>query len=334
MNLSQKHCSIMKLTLVTMTNYNTEKIIPEEQAGKRLDVVLANIFPEFSRSRLKNWIIDGFILVDGKVLRPRDFVTGGELVSIEVILDESIENEAESIKFNIEYEDDEIIVINKPVGLVVHPGAGNPNGTLLNGLIHQWPKLREVPRAGIIHRLDKDTSGLMIIAKNIQAHNHLVQQLSNREISREYEAICCGVLTGGGVIDKPIGRHHKNRTKMAVREDGKRAITNYRVIKRFRAHTHIKVNLETGRTHQIRVHFAFKKNALLGDPTYARLKIPSGCTENLESKIRDFRRQALCATKLELRHPTSSEKIIIKAEIASDLIDLLGALKKDNLNNE
>ena len=156
----------------------------------------------------------------------------------------------------------------------------------------------------------------------------------NREISREYEAICCGVLTGGGVIDKHIGRHHKNRTKMAVREDGKRAITNYRVIKRFRAHTHIKVNLETGRTHQIRVHFAFKKNALLGDPTYARLKIPSGCTENLESKIRDFRRQALCATKLELRHPTSSEKIIIKADIASDFIDLLGALKKDNLNNE
>jgi len=312
-----------------MTNYSRQKIIPEELSGNRLDLALARIFPEFSRSRLKTWILDGSILIGGEKFRPRDIVNGGEDVSIEVVYSEKITNEPESMILDIEYEDDEIAVINKPVGLVVHPGAGNSNGTLMNGLLHQWPELSELPRAGIVHRLDKDTSGLMVIAKTLIAHNSLVRQLESREVTRQYDAVCNGVLTGGGTINENIKRHHIHRKKMMVKDDGKEAITHYRVEKRFKAHTHIKVNLETGRTHQIRVHFAFRRRALVGDPLYGRLMIPSGCSPSLKEALRSFKRQALCASRLELIHPLSGQNITLEIEPAKDFKDLLNAMKLD-----
>ena len=276
-----------------MKKYNKEIYLPDEMIGKRLDIVLAELLPEFSRSRIKKWIIDGSITIDQEKKRPRDLVVGGEKILIMIELAENTSSKAEPIDIQVEYEDSDIAVINKPAGLVVHPGAGNPDGTLLNGLLHKWPELSDIPRAGIIHRLDKETSGLMIVTKNLIAHNYLVQELSQRKISREYDAICYGVLTGGGTINEPIARHRTQRKKMSVDSNGKDAITHYRVIKRFRAHTHIKIKLETGRTHQIRVHFAYKRNALLGDPLYSRLMIPAGCNKGLEESIREFKRQAL-----------------------------------------
>ena len=244
-------------------------------------------------------------------------------------LAENTSGKAEPIDIQVEYEDSDIAVINKPAGLVVHPGAGNPDGTLLNGLLHKWPELSDIPRAGIIHRLDKETSGLMIVTKNLIAHNYLVQELSQRKISREYDAICYGVLTGGGTINEPIARHRTQRKKMTVDGNGKDAITHYRVIKRFRAHTHIKIKLETGRTHQIRVHFAYKRNALLGDPLYSRLMIPAGCNKGLEESIREFKRQALCASRLKFLHPSSRNEIDVKISLPPDLKNLLRALEND-----
>lgn len=312
-----------------MTNYSRQKIIPEELSGNRLDLALAKIFPEFSRSRIKSWILDGSILIKGEKFRPRDIVNGGEDVSIQVIYTEKITNEPEPMILDIEYEDEEIAVINKPVGLVVHPGAGNFNGTLMNGLLHQWPKLSELPRAGIVHRLDKDTSGLMVIAKTLIAHNSLVRQLESREVTRQYDAVCNGVLTGGGTINENIKRHPVHRKKMMVRDDGKEAITHYRVEKRFKAHTHIKVNLETGRTHQIRVHFAFRRRTLVGDPLYGRLMIPSDCSLGLKEVLSSFKRQALCASRLELIHPLSGQNITLEIEPATDFKNLLNAMTLD-----
>ncbi len=312
-----------------MSSYIQEKVIPDDLAGHRLDQALAKIFPEFSRSRLKNWILDGSILVKGESWKPRDLVNGGESVSIQAKHHDKLINEPEKIDFKVEYEDKEIAVINKPSNLVVHPGAGNPKGTLMNGLLHQWPELSQLPRAGIVHRLDKDTSGLMVIAKNLNAHNSLVKQLSAREICREYNAICNGVLTGGGTINKPIKRHPIHRVKMIVRDDGKEAITHYKVLQRFRAHTHIKVKLETGRTHQIRVHFSSRRHALVGDPVYGRMIIPASCSKALEDQIRIFKRQALCASKLELIHPSSGKKFSVEVDLASDYNDLLNAMEKD-----
>jgi len=317
-----------------MTNYSRQKIIPEELSGFRLDLALAKTFSEFSRSRIKSWILDGSILIEGEKLRPRDIVNGGENVSIQVIYSENIKNEPEPMVLDIEYEDEEIAVINKSVGLVVHPGAGNFTGTLMNGLLHKWPVLSELPRAGIVHRLDKDTSGLMVIAKTLIAHNSLVRQLESRTVTRQYDAICNGVLTGGGTINEPINRHPVHRKKMTVREDGKEAITHYRVEKRFKAHTHVKVNLETGRTHQIRVHFAFRRRTLIGDPLYGRLMIPSGCSSVLKEALSSFKRQALCASRLELIHPSSGKIITLEVEPAADFKNLLHAMKLDLLPND
>ena len=312
-----------------MKKYNKEIYLPDEMIGKRLDVVLAEMLPEFSRSRIKKWIIDGSITIDQEKKRPRDLVVGGEKILIMIELAENTSSKAEPINIQVEYEDSDIAIINKPAGLVVHPGAGNPDGTLLNGLLHKWPELSDIPRAGIIHRLDKETSGLIIVTKNLIAHNYLVQELSQRKISREYDAICYGVLTGGGTINEPIARHRTQRKKMSVDSNGKDAITHYRVIKRFRAHTHIKIKLETGRTHQIRVHFAFKRNALLGDPLYSRLMIPAGCNKGLEESIREFKRQALCASRLRFSHPISRKEIEVKISLPSDLKNLLNALEND-----
>ena len=312
-----------------MKKYNKEICLPDEMIGKRLDVVLAELLPEFSRSRIKKWIIDGSITIDQEKKRPRDLVVGGEYILIMIELAENTSGKAEPIDIQVEYEDSDIAVINKPAGLVVHPGAGNPDGTLLNGLLHKWPELSDIPRAGIIHRLDKETSGLMVVTKNLIAHNYLVQELSERKISREYDAICYGVLTGGGTINEPIARHRTQRKKMSVDSKGKDAITHYRVIKRFRAHTHIKIKLETGRTHQIRVHFAYKRNALLGDPLYSRLMIPPACCKGLEESIREFKRQALCASRLKFLRPTSRNVIEVKISLPPDLKNLLNALEND-----
>ena len=255
-----------------------------------------------------------------------------KMSSIEVIYSENIKNEPEPMVLDIEYEDEEIAVINKPVGLVVHPGAGNFTGTLMNGLLHKWPTLSELPRAGIVHRLDKDTSGLMVIAKTLIAHNSLVRQLESRTVTRQYDAICNGVLTGGGTINEPINRHPIHRKKMTVREGGKEAITHYRVEKRFNAHTHVKVNLETGRTHQIRVHFAFRRRTLIGDPLYGRLMIPSGCSLALKEALSSFKRQALCASRLELIHPSSGKAISLEVQPAADFRNLLHEMELDLLS--
>jgi 23S rRNA pseudouridine1911/1915/1917 synthase len=304
--------------------------IPDELAGQRLDQALARMFPEYSRSRLKAWLLDGAVVVDGSVLRPRDKVRGGELVELNAVAEAVVRAAPEPMKLDIVFEDDALLVVNKRAGLVVHPGAGNPAGTLMNGLLHHAPQLEELPRAGIIHRLDKDTSGLLLVAKTVPAHTSLVRRLADREISRRYLAVCNGILTGGGTIDEPIARHPVDRTRMAVRENGKPAVTHYTVVERFRAHTYISVELETGRTHQIRVHFAHRRHALLGDPVYGgRLALPAGASEQLVEVLRGFRRQALHAASLELEHPIRGDRLRLDAPIPADLEDLLEVLRQD-----
>ena len=264
-------------------------------------------------------------------MRPRDAVNGGENVLLQVQPETSIQSEPEALDLDIIFEDEDCLVVNKPAGLVVHPGAGNPRGTLLNGLLYHVPGLDQLPRAGIIHRLDKDTSGLLLVARTLQAHTALVRALAEREIARHYLAVCTGVLTGGGVIDEPIGRHPVDRLKMSVQQRGKPAITHYRVIRRFAAHTYISIKLETGRTHQIRVHFAHRRHGLVGDPTYGgRLAIPSGASDRLRDTLRRFRRQALHAEKLAFAHPRSDEEIALQVAPPNDFADLLSALAEDS----
>lgn len=268
--------------------------------------------------------------MDGVSPRPRDAVLGGERVILHAVPAATVMDRPEPITLNIVHEDDALIVIDKPAGLVVHPGAGNARGTLLNGLLHYAPQLEELPRAGIVHRLDKDTSGLLLIGKTLPAHTSLVRLLANREIARFYLAICGGVLTGGGKIDAPIGRHRVDRKRMVVRDDGKPAVTHYTVLERFAAHTYIRIKLETGRTHQIRVHFAYRRHALVGDPVYGgRLALPAGASDAVVSALRGFRRQALHATQLELKHPDSGEVLSFKVPPPADFEQLLAALRGD-----
>jgi len=304
--------------------------IPDDCAGLRLDQALARMFPEYSRSRLKAWLLAGSITVDGVSPRPRDEVLGGETVALRVEPEAAVTAEPEPIALDVVFEDDALMVINKPVGLVVHPGAGNPGGTLMNGLLNHSAELEQLPRAGIVHRLDKDTSGLLLIGKTLQAHTALVRLLADREISRNYLAVCNGVLTGGGTIDEPIGRHPVDRKRMCVRPEGKPAITRYTVKERFAAHTYISVVLETGRTHQIRVHFAHRRHALLGDQTYGgRLALPAGASDSVITMLRNFRRQALHATKLEFVHPISGEEMRLEAEPPDDFQSVLRTLRED-----
>jgi 23S rRNA pseudouridine1911/1915/1917 synthase len=296
----------------------------------RLDQVLATVFSEYSRSRLQQWIRDGFVDVDGEQLRAKDKVLAGQRVCVQTREIEQGEWEAEALPLAIVYEDEYILVINKPVGLVVHPAAGNYSGTLLNALLHHAPTLINVPRAGIVHRLDKDTSGLLVIAKDLTSHKHLVEQLQARTVAREYLAVVQGVMTAGGTVDAPIGRHPVQRKKMAVVENGKPAITHYRVEERYRAHSLIKVKLETGRTHQIRVHMAYIHYPLVGDSTYAgRLKIPAGCTEALRDALRNFPRQALHAFRLAITHPVTQASLAWEAPIPDDLQTLIRILQDD-----
>lgn len=307
-----------------------QKTVPAELAGLRLDQALARMFPEFSRSRLQSWLKQGLITVDRRAMRPRDAVSGGESVVLEARPEISVESQPEPLELDIIFEDEDCLVVNKPAGLVVHPGAGNPRGTLMNGLLHHAAELGQLPRAGIIHRLDKDTSGLLLVARTLQAHTALVRALAERQIARHYVAVCNGVLTGGGVIDAPIARHPVDRLRMSVRQGGKPAVTRYRVMRRFAAHTHVRVELETGRTHQIRVHFAHRRHALVGDPTYGgRLAIPAGASERLHDALRRFRRQALHAERLAFAHPRTAAEVVTRVEPPADFAALIGALAED-----
>jgi len=304
--------------------------IPEELAGLRLDQALARMFPDYSRSRLKEWLLAGAIKVEGGPKRPRDAVSGGETVELEPVVESEVRAEPEPITLDVVFEDEDLLVVNKPAGLVVHPGAGNPGGTLMNGLLHHAPELEQVPRAGIIHRIDKDTTGLLLIAKTLPAHTALVRQLAEREIARNYLAVCNGVLTGGGTINEPIGRHPVDRKRMSVQQDGKPAVTHYTVLERFRAFTYISVKLETGRTHQIRVHFAWRRHALVGDPVYGgRLALPKGASDPVIEMLRGFKRQALHATRLAFEHPDSGETVELEVPPPADFQTLLKVLRED-----
>ncbi|QJD59030.1 23S rRNA pseudouridine(1911/1915/1917) synthase RluD [Pseudomonas sp. gcc21] len=304
--------------------------VAAENGGQRLDQVAAQLFSEYSRSRLQGWIKDGSLTVDGRTLRPRDTLYGGEKLELEAELEDQGDWKAEAIDLEIVYEDHAILVINKPAGLVVHPAAGHQDGTLLNALLHHAPELAKVPRAGIVHRLDKDTTGLMVVAKTLEAQTDLVLQLQARSVTREYECVVVGVMTAGGKIDEPIARHGTNRQKMAVMAGGKQAVSHYRVISRFRAHTHVKVKLETGRTHQIRVHMSHLRFPLIGDQTYGgRLRIPPGASPELIKMLREFPRQALHARRLELVHPDDGRTMRWEAPLPADMVELLSLLRED-----
>ena len=304
--------------------------IPEAAAGRRFDAVLAELFPEYSRSRLSAWIKAGDVLLDGAPARPRDLVRGGEAVSLNAEPEDQTLAEPEDIPLDILYEDSEVFVLDKPAGLVVHPGAGNPTGTLVNGLLYRDPRLAALPRAGIVHRLDKDTSGVMVVARTLQAHAALVAQLSARDVHRQYLAVVVGALVSGGTADAAIDRHPRDRIRMAVREDGKDAVTHFRLRERFHAHTLLECRLETGRTHQIRVHMAHLRHAIVGDPLYGGpLRLPRGASDELVATLRGFKRQALHAETLEFVHPASGEPVRVAAPVPADLQALLKALRAD-----
>ncbi|MBS0211823.1 MAG: 23S rRNA pseudouridine(1911/1915/1917) synthase RluD [Proteobacteria bacterium] len=303
--------------------------VPFESAGRRFDQVLAELFPDYSRSRLAEWIKSGQALLDGAVRRPRDAVRGGEEVTLAATPGIETDAQPEAIPLTIAYADADVLVLDKPAGLVVHPGAGNPRGTLVNALLHFDPKLAEVPRAGIVHRLDKDTSGLLVVARNLRAHAALVEQLSARAVHRQYVAVAMGPMIAGGSVDAPIGRHPSDRVRMAVVKNGRDAVTHYRVRERFRAHTLVECRLETGRTHQIRVHMAHIKHPLVGDPVYSRLANPRGATPELLAALRDFRRQALHAEKLAFAHPADGREVTVEAPLPADMQALLAVLRED-----
>lgn len=307
-----------------------QALIPESLNGQRCDRAAVKLFSEFSRSRLQSWISCGDLLVDGKTLRSKDPVFSGMQMTLETDLVDQERWEAEDLDINLVYEDEQILVVDKPVGLVVHPGAGNPSGTLLNGLLFHFPEVNKVPRGGIVHRIDKDTSGLMVVAKTIQAQTSLVAQLSEHTVKREYEAITQGVITAGGTIDAPIGRHSTARVKMALVSSGKPAVTHYRIKQKFAAHTHIQVQLETGRTHQIRVHMASKRFPLVGDAIYTgRPRLPKRASFELKEALQNFSRQALHAAKLALTHPNTGEQMEWQSPLPEDMENLLAILRTD-----
>ncbi|HHP0468826.1 TPA: 23S rRNA pseudouridine(1911/1915/1917) synthase RluD [Vibrio harveyi] len=305
--------------------------VKDSQLGQRLDQAIAELFADFSRSRLKEWLLDGKVQVNGEVVtKPRTKVMGGEEITLQAELEDEERWEAQDIPLDIVYEDEYIIVINKPRDFVVHPGAGTPDGTVLNALLHHYPDIAEVPRAGIVHRLDKDTTGLMVVAKTVPAQTRLVRALQKRNITREYEAIAIGRMTAGGKVDQPIGRHSTKRTLMAVAPLGKPAVTHYRVAEHFREHTRIRLRLETGRTHQIRVHMSYLQHPLLGDTAYGgRARIPTGASEELTAMIRGFDRQALHAVMLRFEHPITGEELEFHAPVPDDMVEMTEALRKD-----
>lgn len=310
--------------------------VQPEQMGQRLDQTLAELFPEYSRSRLKTWIEADLVKLNDHIANiPREKVLGGEKIEITVEVEDETRFEPENIPLNIVYEDDDIIVINKPKDLVVHPGAGNPNGTVLNALLYHYPPIAEVPRAGIVHRLDKDTTGLMVVAKTIPAQTKLVRDLQKRKITREYEAVASGIMTKGGTVDQPMARHATKRTLMAVHPMGKPAVTHYRIMENYRNYTRLRLRLETGRTHQIRVHMAHIAHPLLGDQTYGgRPRPPKNASEDFMEVLRNFKRQALHAVMLRLAHPITGEMMEWYAPLPDDFVELLNALKADYLEHQ
>jgi len=294
---------------------NLQAIVPEALVGKRLDQALAQLFPDYSRSRIKGWIEQGCVEVNGELKRPRDKVIEGETLVIKAEIETVSNWGAEEIALNIVYEDEHLLIINKPTDFVIHPAAGNWKGTLVNALLYKYPNLNQLPRAGIVHRLDKDTTGLMVIAKTMTAHTALVNALQQRKIKRIYEAVVKGVVVSGGTIDAPLGRHTKDRKKRAVTTNGKPAITHYRIIEKFKGHTHLRIQLETGRTHQIRVHMTYHYHPIVGDKMYGRYGL------NL------FPRQALHAKELALIHPITKEELRFEVPLPIDMLQLLQRLR-------
>ena len=315
----------------TATRLSLQFQLDETYLGQRIDQVAATIWSDFSREKLKQWLKEGHLLVNGNSVKPKYKCEGFELLTLEVELEAQTRSLPEDIPLDIVYEDDDIMVVNKPVGMVVHPGAGNSSGTLVNALLHHYPKSAELTRAGLVHRIDKDTSGLLVVAKNLEAQFSLSKQLAKKTVYRVYDLIVYGNVIAGGTVDEPIKRHPVDRVKMAVLPGGKDAVTHYNVKERFQHFTRIQARLETGRTHQIRVHFSYIGFGLVGDPVYMpRVRVPAGATELLDETLRGFRRQALHAAELGLKHPRTGEEMLFKAPWPADLATLVDVLRTEN----
>ncbi|MBC6675070.1 MAG: 23S rRNA pseudouridine(1911/1915/1917) synthase RluD [Acinetobacter sp.] len=315
----------------TATRLSLQFQLDETYLGQRIDQVAATIWSDFSREKLKQWLKEGHLLVNGNSVKPKYKCEGFELLTLDVELEAQTRSLPEDILLDIVYEDDDIIVVNKPVGMVVHPGAGNSSGTLVNALLHHYPKSAELTRAGLVHRIDKDTSGLLVVAKNLEAQFSLSKQLAKKTVYRVYDLIVYGNVIAGGTVDEPIKRHPVDRVKMAVLPGGKDAVTHYNVKERFQHFTRIQARLETGRTHQIRVHFSYIGFGLVGDPVYMpRVRVPAGATELLDETLRGFRRQALHAAELGLKHPRTGEEMLFKAPWPADLATLVDVLRTEN----
>ncbi|QIO05343.1 23S rRNA pseudouridine(1911/1915/1917) synthase RluD [Acinetobacter shaoyimingii] len=315
----------------TATRLSLQFQLDESYLGLRIDQAAAMVWSEFSREKLKQWLKEGHLLVNGQVVKPKYKCEGNEILSLDVELEVQTGAEPENIPLNIVYEDNDILVINKPVGMIVHPGAGNPNGTLVNALLYHYPKSAELSRAGLVHRIDKDTSGLLVVAKNLEAQFSLSKQLAKKSVYRVYDLITYGNIIAGGTIDEPIKRHPVDRVKMAILPGGRDAVTHYNVKERFQNFTRVQAQLETGRTHQIRVHFSYIGFPLIGDPVYvSRVKVPAGASETLASTLRAFKRQALHASKLGLVHPRSGEEMTFEAPWPEDFTALLDVLRSEN----
>ena len=309
------------------------RVAPVSEAlhGARLDAAAAVLFAEYSRSRLSEWIKAGRLLLNGAQAKPRDKVVLDDQLQLSPEREDRVEWLPEALPLDILFEDEHVLVLNKPAGLVVHPAAGHASGTLVNRLLAHAPEMAALPRGGIVHRLDKDTSGIMLAARSPLAHKSLVAQLADRSVSRVYSAICRGTFSGGGAIDAPIGRHPTSRIKMAVVPDGKPALTHYRIAQRFGAHTHLSVSLESGRTHQIRVHLAWRKHPLVGDPLYGgRATRPAGASDALLQALEGFPRQALHARELAFRHPDSGARVQLTTPIPDDMSALLACLEAED----
>ena len=307
-----------------------EAQLTSEEHGLRVDQAAAALFSEFSRERLKQWIAEGTLTLDHETVKPKAKVLVGQWLHLKTELQPEGEWVAQAIPLEVIHEDDSVLVINKPAGLVVHPAAGNPDGTLLNALLHHYPAQQNVPRAGIVHRLDKDTTGLMVVARTLAAHHSLIQQLKHKSVMREYDAVVTGVMTAGGTVDAPLGRHPRDRKRQSVVANGKPAVTHFRVLERFAGHTHIRCRLETGRTHQIRVHMAHEGWPLVGDPVYGgRLRFPPGASAALREALSGFGRQALHARRLRFEHPVSGREVICQAPMPDDMVKLLACMRDE-----
>ncbi len=310
-------------------------IVDDDNNNQRFDKVVAILLQDFSRMTIKNWINSGNVLLDNHTAEPKTKVFKGQKIQVFPIIEDRQETVAEKIDFGIVYEDEDLLIADKPSGLVVHPGHGNLTGTLQNGLLYYLPSLKNLPRGGLIHRLDKETSGLLVVDKTSHSYTKMVSALEQRKILREYRAICVGAMTSGGKVDAKISRDTKNRIKFAISKNGKHALTHFRILRKFKQHTYIGLRLDTGRTHQIRVHMSHIKYPLLGDPLYGRrLIIPQSASKTLQSKLQKFKRQALHANKIILSHPVSHEQLAVRSKIPEDIVSILEALSDGKINRE